>query len=201
MSDLARNSLGLGARPALVLVDLIRGFTDPACPLGSESAAVVAANECALRYQASTLLGSFFRGQSATYTHLVGAVAARLHLAGADADTWANAFRLAFAILPKPVESALLSSDAKAFAYVRPHDLEVERYSPGATGIVAELQRAIVVGPIARLELWPENPSQPDGHDPLIEAQMAAERFHALGLKDGDKLVVSPRKARVFLQG
>ena len=44
MSDLARNSLGLGARPALVLVDLIRGFTDPACPLGSESAAVVAAN-------------------------------------------------------------------------------------------------------------------------------------------------------------
>lgn len=44
MSDLARNSLGLGRRPALVLVDLIKGFTDPACPLGSESAAVVAAN-------------------------------------------------------------------------------------------------------------------------------------------------------------
>ena len=92
------------------------------------------------------------------------------------------------------------AQNANAFAYVRPHDLEVERYTPGATGIVAELQRAIVVGPIARLELWPENPSQPDGHDPLIEAQMAAERFHALGLKEGDKLVVSPRKARVFLQ-
>ncbi len=90
---------------------------------------------------------------------------------------------------------------ADAFAYVRPHDLAVERYTPGASGIVAELQRAIVVGPIARLELWPENPSQPDGHDPLIEAQMPAERFAALGLKDGDKLVVSPRKARVFLQG
>ena len=90
--------------------------------------------------------------------------------------------------------------DAKAFAYVRPHDLEVERYSPGATGIVAELQRAIVVGPIARLELWPENPQQPDGHDPLIEAQITAERFRALGLKEGDKLIVSPRKAKVFLQ-
>ncbi len=92
------------------------------------------------------------------------------------------------------------AKNAQAFAYVRPHDLAVERYTPGATGIVAELQRAIVVGPIARLELWPENPSQPDGHDPLIEAQMAAERFAALGLKEGDKLVVSPRKARVFLQ-
>jgi len=90
--------------------------------------------------------------------------------------------------------------DAKAFAYVRPHDLEVERYTPGAVGIVAELQRAIVVGPIARLELWPEDPQQPDGHDPLIEAQISAERFRELGFKEGDKLVVSPRKARVFLQ-
>ena len=89
--------------------------------------------------------------------------------------------------------------DARAYAYVRPHDLEVERYTPGAVGIVAELQRAIVVGPIARLELWPEDPQQPDGHDPLIEAQIPAEHFRALGLKEGEKLVVSPRKARVFL--
>jgi sulfate transport system ATP-binding protein len=89
--------------------------------------------------------------------------------------------------------------DAKAYAYVRPHDLEVERYTPGAVGIVAELQRAIVVGPIARLELWPEDPSHPDGHDPLIEAQIPAQHFRALGLQAGEKLVVSPRKARVFL--
>ncbi len=89
--------------------------------------------------------------------------------------------------------------DAKAYAYVRPHDLEVERYQPGAVGIVAELQRAIVVGPIARLELWPEDPQQPDGHDPLIEAQIPAEHFRLLGLKEGEKVVVSPRKARVFL--
>lgn len=44
MADLARRSLGLGRRPALVLVDLVRGFTDPACPLGSEAATVVEAN-------------------------------------------------------------------------------------------------------------------------------------------------------------
>lgn len=44
MSDLARNSLSLGQRPALILVDMIRGFTDPACPLGSACADVVAAN-------------------------------------------------------------------------------------------------------------------------------------------------------------
>jgi maleamate amidohydrolase len=44
MADLARHSIGLGRRPALVLVDLIRGFTDPSCPLGSQCTAVVAAN-------------------------------------------------------------------------------------------------------------------------------------------------------------
>jgi maleamate amidohydrolase len=41
MTDLQRHSLGLGERPALVLVDVIRGFTDPACPLGSEADSVV----------------------------------------------------------------------------------------------------------------------------------------------------------------
>lgn len=42
--DLSRRQLGLGARPALVLVDLINAFTDPACPLGSENSAVVDAS-------------------------------------------------------------------------------------------------------------------------------------------------------------
>lgn len=44
MSDLIRNSLGLGQRPALILVDMINGFTDPICPLGSACEDVVAAN-------------------------------------------------------------------------------------------------------------------------------------------------------------
>jgi len=44
MPDLVRQSQSLGQRPALVLVDLINGFTDPDCPLGTESAAVVAVN-------------------------------------------------------------------------------------------------------------------------------------------------------------
>jgi maleamate amidohydrolase len=42
--DLERNTLGLGSRPALILVDMIRGFTDPACPLGCDCPEVVAAN-------------------------------------------------------------------------------------------------------------------------------------------------------------
>ncbi len=42
--NLERQSLGIGQRPALVLVDMINGFTDPSCPLGSACPDVVAAN-------------------------------------------------------------------------------------------------------------------------------------------------------------
>jgi nicotinamidase-related amidase len=42
--DLERNSIGLGRRPALLLVDMIRGFTSSACPLGTDCPEVVAAN-------------------------------------------------------------------------------------------------------------------------------------------------------------
>jgi sulfate/thiosulfate transport system ATP-binding protein len=90
--------------------------------------------------------------------------------------------------------------DAKAFAYVRPHDLEVQRYAAGLPGIVARLDRAVVVGPIARLELLPVDAQAPGGHDPLIEARMSSDRFKELGFQEGDTLVVSPKKARVFLQ-
>src|SRR4051812_33164733 len=43
--------------------------------------------------------------------------------------------------------------DSEAIGYVRPHDLEVERYAPGAEGIVATLRRAHAIGPLAQLDL------------------------------------------------
>lgn len=42
--DLVRQSMAMGNRPALILVDMINGFTDSACPLGTDCPAVVAAN-------------------------------------------------------------------------------------------------------------------------------------------------------------
>ncbi len=93
------------------------------------------------------------------------------------------------------------AKDAKAFAYVRPHDLDVQRYSAGANdagrGIVAKLTRAIVVGPIARLELLPLDASAGNGE--IIEAQIPAQTFHALDLQTNETLLLTPRKARVFV--
>lgn len=62
--DLERHSQGLGQRPALILVDMINGFTDPSCPLGSECQGVVDAN--------AELLGLFReRGFPVFYTTVV----------------------------------------------------------------------------------------------------------------------------------
>ena len=41
---LDRVSGGLGSKPALLVVDVVRGFTDPSCPLGSEADEIVDAN-------------------------------------------------------------------------------------------------------------------------------------------------------------
>ncbi|ALK89919.1 sulfate/molybdate ABC transporter ATP-binding protein [Limnohabitans sp. 63ED37-2] len=92
--------------------------------------------------------------------------------------------------------------DAKAFAYVRPHDLDVTRYTPGAanTGIVAKLTRAIVVGPVARLELEPVEAGM-FGKDAVIEAQLSASQYRQQDFKEGETLVLTPRKARVFVEG
>jgi sulfate transport system ATP-binding protein len=90
------------------------------------------------------------------------------------------------------------AQNAQAMAYVRPHELQVERYRSGASGMVAQLQRAIVVGPMARLEI--DRPGAEPGQQVPLEAHMSADRWVELGLKEGDKLLVLPRKARVFLQ-
>ncbi len=87
---------------------------------------------------------------------------------------------------------------------MRPHDLDVQRYTPGARGIVAELTRAIVVGPIARLELTPSEETQAGTlvrQDAVIEAQIPAQQFRESGFREGDTLVVTPRRARVFVEG
>lgn len=58
--DLERQSLGLGHKPALLLVDMIKGFTDPDCPLGSECQGVIEANAALLEAFRARQLPIFF---------------------------------------------------------------------------------------------------------------------------------------------
>ena len=83
--------------------------------------------------------------------------------------------------------------DSKGIAYVRPHDLDVERYVAGGEGIVVKLKRAHAIGPLAQLDLERADNAE------LIEAVIPNERYSALGIKEGDTLLVRPRRMHVFV--
>jgi sulfate transport system ATP-binding protein len=92
-----------------------------------------------------------------------------------------------------PVPDHAAVQDSKGIAYVRPHDLEVDRYAPGAEGIVVKLRRAHAIGPLAQLDLERADNAE------LIEAVIPNERYRQLQLKDGETLVVRPRRMQVFV--
>jgi sulfate transport system ATP-binding protein len=83
--------------------------------------------------------------------------------------------------------------DGKGIAYVRPHDLEVDRYVAGGEGIVVKLRRAHAIGPLAQLDLERADNAE------LIEAVIPNERYSQLQIKEGDTLLVRPRRLHVFV--
>ena len=98
------------------------------------------------------------------------------------------------------------AQNAKALAYVRPHELDVQPYVAGQPAaqdsLLATISRAIVVGPIARLELIAgseHKPADNGGQEAVMEAHLPAQQFRDLALQEGDAVVVTPRRARVFL--
>lgn len=93
-----------------------------------------------------------------------------------------------------PVVGSGHESTGDAVAYVRPHDLDLERYAPGADGIAVTLRRALTLGPVAQLELERE-----DTRD-VIEVALPLERFRHAGFREGELLAVKPRQLRVFTQ-
>jgi sulfate transport system ATP-binding protein len=85
------------------------------------------------------------------------------------------------------------AKDEQGIGFVRPHDLEVERYQQGVHGIVAKLVRVHAIGPLAQLEL------ERDDNQQLIEAVISTDRYAQLELKEGDIVAVRPKRLRVFV--
>ncbi|MFB9244514.1 sulfate ABC transporter ATP-binding protein [Massilia antarctica] len=85
------------------------------------------------------------------------------------------------------------ATNGQGIAYVRPHDLDIDRYTPGAEGIVVKLRRAHAIGPLAQLDLERADNAE------LIEAVIPNERYRLLQLKEGETLVVRPRRMQVFV--
>lgn len=85
--------------------------------------------------------------------------------------------------------------DCPAIGYVRPHDIEIERTLAGDGAIEAVVHRVYFVGPLVRIELVREDNSE------LVDAEMSAERYDMLNLREGEHAFLKPRNLRLFLKG
>jgi sulfate transport system ATP-binding protein len=80
-----------------------------------------------------------------------------------------------------------------ASVYVRPHDLDIDPTADGTAGLAARVLHVNPAGPVARVRLLLS-----DG-DTSVHADVSRERYAELGLKTGDTVYVSPRRAHVFV--
>ena len=86
------------------------------------------------------------------------------------------------------------AEELAAIAYVRPHEIEVERTQNGEAALAAQIVHILSVGPIVRLELVREN----DKERHLVHAEISKERFRELQLTKGEKVFIKPRRLDLF---
>ena len=86
------------------------------------------------------------------------------------------------------------AEELAAIAYVRPHEIEVERTQSGEAALAAQIVHILSVGPIVRLELVREN----DKERHLVHAEISKERFRELQLTKGEKVFIKPKRLDLF---
>jgi len=79
-----------------------------------------------------------------------------------------------------------------AAAYTRPHEFDVSRTDTGS-GLWAVLEQVASVGGMVRLELA-------GAHGGPIHAELGRDQFERLAVQPGDRLYVTPRRVRVFVE-
>jgi sulfate transport system ATP-binding protein len=84
------------------------------------------------------------------------------------------------------------TAQAPAVAFARPHELELDRYSPGAPGLPVQLIRRYARGANVLLEVEREASPEP------IEVEMPRDLADRLAFKPGETLLLRPRTLRVF---
>jgi sulfate transport system ATP-binding protein len=81
-----------------------------------------------------------------------------------------------------------------AIAYVRPHDIEVDRVKNGESALAAHIVHIVSIGPVVRLELAHGD----NANKNLVQVEISKDRFRTLQLEKGDRVFVTPRKLDLF---
>ncbi len=80
-----------------------------------------------------------------------------------------------------------------ATAYVRPHELEIDRLPRGTSSLKAEVLRINAASAAVKVELFVKDFGLP------LNVELDRERHAALQLKVGDTVFVFPKRVRVFV--
>jgi sulfate transport system ATP-binding protein len=86
------------------------------------------------------------------------------------------------------------AEDLAAVAYVRPHDIEVDRVMNGESALPAHVVHILSVGPVVKLELVQEGNQNKN----LIQVEISKEKFRDLQLVKGDQVFIKPRRLDLF---
>lgn len=78
-------------------------------------------------------------------------------------------------------------------AYVRPHELEIDRLPRGASSLKSEVLRINPAGPRVKVELFTKDFGWP------LNVELDQERYAKLQLKTGDTVFVFPKRVRMFV--
>ena len=85
-------------------------------------------------------------------------------------------------------------ASAPVTAYVRPHELEIDRLPRGTSSLKAEVVRINAAGAAVKVELFSKDFGLP------INVELGQERYATLRLKTADQVFVFPKRVRVFVQ-
>lgn len=86
------------------------------------------------------------------------------------------------------------AEEVSAVAYVRPHDIHVDRVVNGEGAIPARVSHILSVGPVIRLELMRDGSEDKE----LIQVEISKERFRELQLVRGDQVFIKPARFDLF---
>jgi sulfate/thiosulfate transport system ATP-binding protein len=81
-----------------------------------------------------------------------------------------------------------------ATAYIRPHELEIDRVPIDSTSLPARILQIHPAGAVTKIRLHAET-----SHSEL-NAEINRERCAELGLKPGDTVHIAPRQFHVFME-
>ena len=86
------------------------------------------------------------------------------------------------------------AEELAAVAYVRPHDIHVDRVIQDGGALAAHVSHILSVGPVVRLELTRDDS---EGQE-LIQVEITKERFRELQLVRGDQVFIKPSRFDLF---